>query len=162
MCQNLAANQRRPHLVLVTCSSRGVQLQAVCMFDKFHFDIQLQIQSVTWRFQNTKWRVNWHLRVLLKLHLNVACSGAVSFQFLNVNWRVVFPFTSQILKLCVSIDVHFIFVQVFACQVSKTCKNFVKHTHWLQVIVDVKYWGLKVSLSNCYKCQNNCIMYIAC
>ena len=31
--------------------------------------------------------------------------------------------------LCVSIDVHFIFVQIFACQMSKTYKNFVKITH---------------------------------
>ena len=33
-------------------------------------------------------------------------------------------------KLCVSIDVHFLFVQVFACQMSKTSKNFVKHIYW--------------------------------
>jgi hypothetical protein len=29
----------------------------------------------------------------------------------------------------VSIDVHFFFVEVFACQKRKTCKNFVKHIH---------------------------------
>ena len=34
-------------------------------------------------------------------------------------------------KSCASIDVQFIFVQVFACQMSKTCKNFVKNTHCL-------------------------------
>ena len=33
-------------------------------------------------------------------------------------------------KLCMSSDVHFIFVQVFACQMPKTCINFVKHIHW--------------------------------
>ena len=27
---------------------------------------------------------------------------------------------------CISNDMHFIFMQVFACQMSKTCKNFVK------------------------------------
>ena len=32
-------------------------------------------------------------------------------------------------KLCVSIDVQSIFVQVFVCQMSKTCKSFVKNTH---------------------------------
>ena len=34
-------------------------------------------------------------------------------------------------KICVSIDVHLFFVQVFACQKRKTCKNFVKHMHCL-------------------------------
>ena len=32
-------------------------------------------------------------------------------------------------KSCVSIDVQFIFVQVFVCPMWKTCKNFAKHTH---------------------------------
>ena len=31
--------------------------------------------------------------------------------------------------MCVSIDVHLFFVQVFACQKRNTCKNFVKHIH---------------------------------
>ena len=32
-------------------------------------------------------------------------------------------------KSCVSINVHFIFVQVFACQMQKTCKHLHKNTH---------------------------------
>jgi hypothetical protein len=31
------------------------------------------------------------------------------------------------LKLCVSIDMHSIFVQSFTCQMPKTCNFFVKH-----------------------------------
>ena len=34
-------------------------------------------------------------------------------------------------KVCVSIDVHFICVWVFACQILKSCKKFVKNTHCL-------------------------------
>jgi hypothetical protein len=36
-------------------------------------------------------------------------------------------------KLCMSIDVHFMFEQVIACQISKTCKIFIKNTHCSQV-----------------------------
>jgi hypothetical protein len=39
-------------------------------------------------------------------------------------------------KLCMSIDMHFNFVPVFVCQISKTCKNFVKNTRWRPVT----YW----------------------
>ena len=62
--------------------------------------------------------------------------GACVIQFLNVNWGVVFFLhESHYMSnstLCVLNDVHFKIVQVFVCQMSKTCKNFVRHTHWRQ------------------------------
>ena len=33
-------------------------------------------------------------------------------------------------KLSVSIDIHFFLVHIFVCQMSKTCKHFIKNTHY--------------------------------
>ena len=98
-------------------------------------DIQLQIQSVTWHFQKQKMNINWHLHFLLKCHLNVTCLGIHVISISKCQLACGFFFHKSHYmshsKLCMSIDVHFIFVQVSACQMSKACKNFVKHTHCL-------------------------------
>jgi hypothetical protein len=78
----------------------------------------------------------------LKCHFNVTCLiVCVIFKFLKCQLTYGFFFDKSHymskFKLCVSMDVHFYFVQVFARQKPKTCKNFVKHIHYshLQVLV---------------------------
>ena len=107
------------------------------------FDAQLQIQSVTWRFQKQKWIFNWHLHFLLKYHLNVTSLVVRVISISNVSidvWGLLLHKSHYMpnSKLCMSIDVLlFVFVccvcvQVFACQMSETYKFCVKSTHWGQ------------------------------
>ena len=42
-------------------------------------------------------------------------------------------------KFCVIIEVHPFFVQVLVCQMSKTCKNFVKNTCWLITSIRIMF-----------------------
>ena len=83
-------------------------------------------------FPKTKMNVHWHLRFLLKCELNVTCLVVRVISISKVSIDVcLFLHESHCMsksKLCVSIDVQFIFLQVFTCQMSKTCKNFVKNT----------------------------------
>ena len=88
-------------------------------------------------FSKTKRNVNWHLHCLLKCHLNVTCLIMRVISICKVSIDVwFFSFTSHIdmskSKLCMPIDVQFIFVQFFVCQLSKTCKKLVEKTHWLR------------------------------
>ena len=79
--------------------------------------------------------VNWHLHFLLKCHLNVTCLVVCAISMSIDVWVFIFLFfymshytlDSKFVGVIVSIDIHF-FVQVFVCQMSKTCKNFVKNT----------------------------------
>ena len=60
----------------------------------------------------------------------------MTFQFLASQMTCVFLLLQKshyvsTSELYVSVDVHLCFgVQVLVSQKSKTCKNFVKHTHW--------------------------------
>ena len=76
-----------------------------------------------------------HVHLFLQCHLNVICMVVRVISICKV-WIDMWVFservnhtTCQQFELYVSIDVHFIFVRVFACQVSKTWQNFVKTTH---------------------------------
>jgi hypothetical protein len=65
--------------------------------------------------------------ILLKLRLRVISIPSVSIDVLFVFLHK--PQYAPTSKLCVSIDAQFLLgVRVCACQKSKTCKNFVKHT----------------------------------
>jgi hypothetical protein len=79
-------------------------------------------------FSKTKMDFNWHLHILQKYHLNVtflviSICKVSSFFLLHKSHHMLKP------KMCVSIDLQFYHVQAFACQMSKSCKNFVKNTH---------------------------------
>ena len=89
------------------------------------FDVQLQIQSVTWRFQKRK-RVTstFSSKMLSRYHTpNSMCH----FNFQSVTWSVVFFFTShttrQNLNFVYQLTCKFyFFVQVFVCQCQKLAK----------------------------------------
>lgn len=79
--------------------------------------------------------VNWHLHFLLKCHLNVVCLVVHVISISNVSiYMWVFSFTSHTTyqslycacQLILSLFSFFFHLQVFACQMSKTCRNFVK------------------------------------
>ena len=88
------------------------------------FDIQLQIQSVTWRFQKHKRKVNQHLHSLLKCHLHVTCLGVRVISISNMSIDVWF-FSSRV-TLHVKLYIMrvnrraFHFCASFACQMSNT------------------------------------------
>ena len=123
--------------VLRQCKERKIisidfQLEpAVCMFDKFHFQSVTSIPKCRVMFSESKnicqLTSTFFLKILPQCHMS---SSTCYFNFECVNWQVVIFFTSHTTlsnsKLCMSIDVHFYFMQVFACQMSKPCKNFVK------------------------------------
>ena len=119
-------------------------MHAVCMFDKFLLDVQPQIQSVTWRSQNTKKSVDWHLHTFVKnvTSLNVACLVVVRvISIPKVSIDMLFSFfTSQphymsISKSCVSIDMHFFLCASFRVSMAKTCKNSIKmHNACMQCV----------------------------
>ena len=73
----------------------------------------------------------------------------------------------SISEMCMSIDVRLFFVQVFACQKRKTCKNFVQHIHCSNVnslsqrvysqVIRLLDLGVSFSLkifSSCRRCCN--------
>jgi hypothetical protein len=74
------------------------------------FDIELQIQNVTCRFQ-IKLSVNWHLHFLLRCHLNVTCLVIRAISICEVPTYMWFILHKshycQKSELCVSIDMHF-------------------------------------------------------
>ena len=76
----------------------------------------------------------------------------MSFQFLVCQLTCGFFLHKSryvsISRLCMSIDVHFVFVQVFACQKRETCKNFVKHIHCLPRALD-RFEELEVLTVTC-------------
>ena len=106
----------------------------MCMFDKFHLTSNFKSKVPHDVFKN---KSAWWLRCIVYSKLSPQChmsSSTSHFKFWSVNWRVVFfghksHYMSKS-KLCMSINMRFNYVQVFACQMSKTSKNFVKHTHW--------------------------------
>ena len=102
-------------------------LRPMCMFDKFHLTFNSN-PKCHMMFSKTKRNVNWHLHCLLKCHLNVTCLIMRVISICKVSIDVwFFSFTSHIdmskSKLCMPIDVQFIFVQFFVCQLSKTCRK---------------------------------------
>ena len=97
----------------------------VCMFYKFHLT-----------FSKTKTNVNGHLHFLLKCHLNVTCLvvRVVSISKASTNVWVSFLHKSHNMsksKLCMSIDVHFIFCASFcisnAKNLQKLCQKYTLH-----------------------------------
>ena len=84
-------------------------------------------------FSKTKKNVNWHLNILLKCHLNVTCLVVRVISIFKVPIDVWFFLctshtTKSKSKLCVLIDVHFIFLCKF---LHVECKKLnVKNTHW--------------------------------
>ena len=76
----------------------------------------------------------WHSTSNPKCHINVTCLVICVISISEVLIDVwFFPYKSHYMsdsKSLVLTDVQFYFVQVFACQLSKTWKNFVKNTHW--------------------------------
>ena len=122
---------------------------------KVDFFLPLLIQCVWWTnfiwrstwnskchvtFSNTKMNINWHLHFLLKCHHNVTCLVVhdMSICKVSIDMCGFFPPKSHYMsksKSCVSIAMQLIFVQVFECQIAKTCKNFVKHTHCSHIIL---------------------------
>jgi len=105
----------------------------VCMFDNFYFTFNLKSKVLCDVFIN-KMNVDCHSQFFLRCHLNVTCLLVCVISISKVSINVwFFLHNSHYMsksKLCVSIDVQFIYVQVFACQMSKTCNIFVKTTHW--------------------------------
>ena len=98
------------------------------------FDVQLQIQSVTWRSQKQK-RISLHIYIFLqkmppRSHMP---SHTCQFNFQSVNRPLVFLFTSHTTcqNLYRACYVQFISVQVFACQMPE---NFVRNTQWSSVL----------------------------
>ena len=86
-------------------------------------------------FSKIKMNINWHLPFFLKCHFNVTrlVVRVISISKVSIDVWFFFLHKSHYMSkstLCVSIDVHFIFMQVFVCQMSKICKNFVTNTHW--------------------------------
>jgi hypothetical protein len=73
-----------------------------------------------------------------KCHFNVTCLVVCVSSNSNVSIAMWFFFTRhttcQVIIECVYRCAS-CFVQVFACQMSKTCKNFVQKTHWLGYIL---------------------------
>ena len=100
----------------------------VCMFDKFHltFNFKSKVSCDKNECQLTS-------TFLLKCHFNVTCPVVCVISKCQLTYGFFLDKSHYMSKfeLCVSIDVHFIFVQVFTCQMPKTCKNFVKHIHWM-------------------------------
>ena len=116
--------------IITTCSVTCVQ--CVCLTNFIWRSTSIPKCHVT--FSKTKMNVNGHLHMLLKCHLNVTCLVVCVISISKVLIDIWF-FSSQVIhymsksKLCVSIDMHFIFVQVFVCQMPKTCNNSIKNTH---------------------------------
>jgi len=82
------------------------------MFDKISFDVQPQIQIVTWRFQKQNWmNVNLHLHFLLKCHLSVTWLIVHVIPISNVSIDMFFPLHKSHYisdsNMTMSIDVHF-------------------------------------------------------
>jgi hypothetical protein len=127
---------------LVTCEKKypraPTRFRCVCLtIFKWHSTSNLKCHLT---FSKTKMNVNWHLHFLLKCHLNVTCLIIHRILILNVSIGVYFflhkSHHMSNSKLCISIHMHFLCVQVFPCQMSKTYKNFVKtHTTWFQSII---------------------------
>jgi hypothetical protein len=100
------------------------------------FDVQLQIYTVTWRFQKTKRNVNWRLHFPLKCHLYVTC----------LEVRVISNFN-------MSIDVWFFFFTSHT-----TSETLIAHGNWLAFFV-----GASFCMSNVKKLAKTLLkIYIAC
>ena len=105
----------------------------MCVFDKFHLSSNFKSRVSRDVFKN-KNEYQLTSTFSFKCHLNVICLivRVISFCEASIDVSFFFLHKSHYVsksKLCVSIDVHFIFVRVFACQISKTCKFFCqKHT----------------------------------
>ena len=111
-------------------------LESMCMFDNFQLtcNFKSKVSRDVFKYKNECQSTSTFLP---KCHLNVICLVVRVISVCKVLIDAWFFFLHKshymsISKLCMSIDMHFIFVRVFACQISKTCKNFVKkiHTGW--------------------------------
>ena len=68
---------------------------SVCLFDKLDVNVQLQFESVTWRFQKQK---ILSIGIYIFFKMSPQChtlNNTYHFHFQRVNWRVVFLFTSH-------------------------------------------------------------------
>ena len=141
-----------------------VVVVAVCVYVwQISFDIELHIQSVTWCFQKRKWMwIHIYTFLFLKCHLYVTCLVIRDVSICKVSIDVWFflhkSYFMSKSKLGMSIDLYFVFVQVLACQVSNTCKNFVKNTHWSPLSNTKLFWSLHVGAS-AYKHRD---LWVAC
>ena len=121
-------------------------LKPVCMFDKFHLTFNFKSKVSRDVFKN---EIECQSSSTFSSKMPLQCqmpSSMCHFKFLKFQLTYGFfldksHYMSKF-KLCVSIDVHFIFVQVFVCQMPKTCKNFVKHIHCLKPCVDLLHPNL--------------------
>jgi hypothetical protein len=121
-------------LTISNIASQQYHLQPVCMFDKFHltFNFISKVSRDVFKNKNECQSTStFSSKISLQCHM--PSSSMCHFKFLKCQLTCGFILDKSHYmsksKLCVSIDVHFIFVQVFACQNAKTCNFFlVKHT----------------------------------
>ena len=106
----------------------------MCIFDKFHLTFNFKSKChVT--FLETKINVNWHLYSLLKCHMpSSTCHFIINVSidvwfFLHKSYYMSnFEFCSSKWRF------FFVCVQVFACQMSKTGKNFCQKYTLLGIV----------------------------
>jgi len=112
----------------------NLNYKPVCLFDNFHsmFSVNSKVSRDVFKNKNerqlistisTKLSPQCHMPSSM-CHFNVYVSIDVWCFFLHKS-----HYMSKF-RLCLSVDMHLIlFLRFFACQISKTCKNFVKNTH---------------------------------
>ena len=114
------------------------------MFDKFHLIFNFK-SNVSRDVFKTKVTVNWHLHFLLKCYLNVTrlIVRVISISKVSIDaW--VFFFTShttcQNLNCACQLMCSLLLCKFLHVKMSKTCKNFVKNTHWWQALD--RFWTI--------------------
>jgi hypothetical protein len=118
--------------------------QVVCMFDNFHltFNFKSKVSHDVFKNKNECQLIStFSSKMSPQFHM--PCSTC-HFNLWSVNWCVGFflhkaHYMSKF-KLCMSIDVHFMFEQVIACQISKTCNFFYQKYTLLSSTLDKYCW----------------------
>ena len=116
-------------LYLLRAGSHGVP-RSVYVWQT-SFDVQLQIQSVTWCFQKQKWTSRDICVLFLKCHMNVTCLIVFVISIYEVSIDMWFSVLYQSdymshSKSCLSIDVHFNVCQFLRVKCHKLAKTLSK------------------------------------